>query len=98
MHLGFAFVSDGGRRPSPHKQELSGAHLMVNGILSGAVAVLMFAAMALAQPPQAQRQQQAQPSTQPSSQPAQQRSSEDQQTTPEAQRAQFPGQQRQQQP
>src|SRR5438270_2011905 len=99
-HLGFAFVSGRARRPSLHKAKLSGADGMMNRFFGAAVAVLVFAGFTFAQPPQAARQQQAQPSSQ---QAAQTRSggapTEDQQTTPEAQRPQFPGgQQRQQQP
>ncbi|HZU21500.1 MAG TPA: hypothetical protein VE998_01635, partial [Terriglobales bacterium] len=65
---------------------------MINRIIPWAGAVLMAGGTMLAQPPQATRGPQA-------AQPAQQRSSEEEQTTPEAQRPQFPGgQQRQQMP
>ncbi len=65
---------------------------MLNRIIPWAGAVLMAGGTMLAQPPQATRGPQA-------AQPAQQRSSEEEQTTPEAQRPQFPGgQQRQQMP
>src|SRR5206468_3299587 len=62
-HLGFAFVSGRARRPSPHKQNNSGAYCMIKRIFSAAVAVLVLGSAALAQPPQAARQQQAQPSS-----------------------------------
>lgn len=62
---------------------------MSNRILSAATTLFILGAMAMAQPPQRQAQA-------PASQP-QSRSSEEQQTTPEAQRPQFPGGQRQQQ-